>query len=88
MAPLVSANTVNYTEISEKCRQIALHMDWLSRYQDREACSKNLDGLNTYIASNYILVNRLKEANEIIDKSIILTNFAIDIGCYGQADMQ
>ncbi len=73
---------------SESCRQIALKLDWLSRYQDHEACKKNLDGLNVYIASQYILAKKYNNAKTLLINAIYQINFAIDIACYGQDDMK
>ena len=72
----------------ESCRQIALQLNWLSRYQDRADCTANLDGVGVYFASNYILANRISEAKALIDTAIIKTKYAIDISCYGQDDMK
>lgn len=74
-------------QTAENCRQIALKLDWLSRYQDRSACTKNLDGLQTYIASQYILDRRYNEAETILKTVVYRINFAIDTNCYGQDDM-
>ncbi len=73
---------------AENCRQIALKLDWLSRYQDRPACTRNLDGLQTYIASQYILDKRYNEAEAILRTVVYQINFAIDTMCYGQDDMR
>ncbi|HBI21513.1 MAG TPA: hypothetical protein DDY37_02840 [Legionella sp.] len=77
--PLVTAET---------CRQLALKMDWLGRYQDRATCTANLDGLNAYAASQLILVSKMKDAQPLINNAIVHTKYAIDIGCYGQDDMK
>lgn len=78
----------DYSQVAELCRQVALKLDWLGRYQDRIACTNNLDAADTYIASKYILNNQLRDANALLNKVIILTNFSIDIGCYGQEDLK
>lgn len=89
-----AATDVNYSErpdysmVAEECRQVALKLDFLSRYQERLACVTNLDGASVYVASQYILNYQLKEANSLISKSIILTKFAIDIDCHGQEEMR
>lgn len=36
-------------EPANKCREVALEMDWLSRYQDRPACTQNLDGASVFL---------------------------------------
>ena len=74
--------------VVESCRQAALKLNWLSRYQDRADCTANLDGASVYFASNYILASRVSEAKALIDSAIIKTKFAIDINCYGQDDMK
>lgn len=73
---------------AEACRQIALKLDWLSRYQDREACTKNLDGLQVYIASQHILNRKYNDAKTLLITATYQINFAIDINCYGQDDMK
>ena len=75
-------------QTAENCRQIALKLDWLSRYQDRPACTRNLDGLQTYIASQYILDRKYNEAETILKTVVYQINFAIDTNCYGQDDMK
>ncbi len=88
MVPAICmAKPIDPNATAEQCRQLALKIDWLSRYQDRAACIKNLDGLNVYMASRYILNERYNDAKTLINESIIQTNFAIDIGCYGQTDL-
>lgn len=77
----------DYSVISEECRQVALKLDFLSRYQERLACVTNLDGASVYVASQYILNYQLKEANALISKAVILTKFAIDIDCHGHDEM-
>ena len=73
---------------AESCRQIALKLDWLGRYQDRETCTKNLDGLQTYIASQYILNRKYSDAKTLLTTVIYQINFAIDTNCYGQDEMK
>ena len=75
-------------DTAESCRQAALKLDWLARYQDRAVCTENLDGASVYFASNYILASRISEAKALLDRAIIKTKFAIDINCYGQDDMK
>lgn len=82
------AASKDYAETAELCRQSALKLDWLGRYQDRMTCTANMDSTDTYTASKYILNNQLKEASTLIAKVIILTNFTIDIGCYGQDELK
>lgn len=77
----------DYTVAAEECRQVALKLDFLSRYQERLACVNNLDGASVYVASQYILNYQLKEANSLIAKAVILTKYAIDIDCYGHDEM-
>jgi hypothetical protein len=71
---------------AENCRQLALKLDWLSRYQDRPACTKSLDGLQAYIASRYIAERRYNDAEMILRTVVYQINFAIDTNCYGQED--
>lgn len=73
---------------AESCRQIALKLSWLSRYQDRWECTANLDGSGVYFASNYITANRINDAKYLLDNAIIKTKYAIDINCYGQDEMK
>lgn len=73
---------------AETCRQLSLKLDWLSRYQDRPSCTKNLDGLQAYIASQYILERRYNDAEVILRTVVYQINFAIDTNCYGQDDMK
>ena len=74
--------------LGEQCRQLALKLDLLSRYQDRALCRTILDGEKVYTASQYILSSRGASAKGLLDTAIIQTKFAIDIGCYGQSDMK
>ncbi len=74
--------------VGEQCRKQAIILDSLSRYQDRALCSTNLDGGKVYFASQYILANRNADAKALLDVVMIQIKFAIDIGCYGQADMK
>lgn len=74
--------------IAGECRQLALKVDLVSRYQERPQCSKYLDGEQIYFASKFILINRISEAMGWIDRAIIQTSFAIDVKCYGINDMQ
>lgn len=76
------------TATAESCRQIALKLDWLGRYQDRESCTKNLDGLQIYIASQYILAKKYTDAKNLLLSATYQINFAIDTSCYGQEDMK
>jgi hypothetical protein len=75
-------------QTAETCRQLAIKLDWLGRYQDRAACTANLDGSIVYFASNYILENQLAEAKISLNTAIVKTKYAADIGCYGQKDIQ
>ena len=63
-------------------------MDWLSRYQDYGMCTKNLDGVNVYIASQYIRNKKYTDAKTLLTTAAYQVNFAIDINCYGQDDMK
>lgn len=74
--------------IAEECRQLALKIDWLGRYQDREACTRNLDGLSVYMASQYILEKKNSDAKSLLTRALYQINFAIDINCYGQDEMK
>lgn len=82
------SDKVDYSMLAEECRQVALKLDYLSRYQERLACGTNLDGASVYVASQYIQNYQLREASSLISKAIILTKFAIDIDCHGQDDMR
>lgn len=73
---------------SETCRQLAIKIDWLGRYQDRATCIANLNGLDTFSASQLILAKNMKEAQPLLNDAILHTKYAIDIGCYGQDDMK
>lgn len=83
-----SQNYKNNLDIAKQCKQTALKLDWLGRYQDRVTCTTNLDGASVYVASQYILDNQWKIAGELIYQSIVLTNYAIDIGCNGQNELK
>lgn len=74
--------------ISKTCRELALKIDWLGRYQDRPACTKNLDGTSVYFAGYYLENDRKKDAQNLLEEAKIRINFAIEIGCYGQDDMK
>lgn len=73
---------------AETCRQIALKLDWLGRYQDRDACTNNLDGLQVYIASQYILNKEYTDAKSLLTTATYQISFAIDTHCYGQEEMK
>lgn len=74
--------------ISKTCRELALKIDWLGRYQDRPACTKNLDGTPVYFAGYYLENDRKEDAQKLLEEAKIRINFAIEIGCYGQDDMK
>lgn len=76
--------------IAETCRQAAMQLDWLSQNQHRKTCSDNLDldSLNVYYASKYILANQLNDAKRVLNAAIIQTTYLIDVGCDGQPSMQ
>ncbi len=80
-------NGVDNSLMAENCRRMALQLDNLSRMQDRPSCQTNLDGASLYVASRYIFEGQLKEAYRIISKSLILTQFSIDIECYGKSNL-
>lgn len=86
-APVLSAPK-DPAASAESCRQIAVKLDWLSRYQDRPACTKNLDGLQAYIACQHILNKRYNDAEEILTIVLYQINFSIETQCYGQDDMK
>ena len=71
--------------LGERCRQQALALDSVSRYQDRTLCTTILYAGEVYFASQYILASQNASAKPLIAKAIIQIKFAIDIGCYGQA---
>jgi hypothetical protein len=73
---------------AEMCRQVAIKMDWLSRYQDYPTCTRNLDGLNVYIASRYISNQQYAEAKTLLTTASYQVNFALNIHCYGQEDIK
>jgi hypothetical protein len=74
--------------IPSTCRQLALKIDWLGRYQDRPACTKNLDGTSVYFAGYYLENDRKEDAQKLLEEATVKINFAIEIGCYGQDDMK
>ena len=71
--------------LGEQCRQKALTLDSVSRYQDRALCSTILNAEGVYFASQYILASSNATAKPLIANAILQIKFAIDIGCYGQA---
>ena len=77
-------------EASETCRQAAVQLNWLAQTQSRKDCTNNLsdDALNVYYSSKYILDNQLTQAQKVLSSAIIQTNYTIDIGCNGQANIQ
>ena len=74
--------------VAENCRQAALKIDFLGRYQDRTVCTQNLDGSQMYFASKYVLAGRYADATSLVSRAIIQTGFAVDILCYGQDDLK
>lgn len=88
VATSYAAGPVDVAVLGEQCRQVAVKMDTLSRYQDRPTCSTYLNGLNVYFASQFIIAKQLAEAKPLIETAITQIKFAIDIGCYGQNDMK
>ena len=73
--------------LAEQCRKLSLQLYELSSHQSRPICEFNLDGLNVYFASNYILLDRVQKAKEVITSAIIQVKFALDIGCDGSANI-
>lgn len=74
--------------LGEQCRQKAVKMDLLSRYQDRALCTNLLNGQDVYFASQYIIANRGTDAKNLLAPAIIRVKYATDIGCYGQGDLK
>ena len=85
--PLKEASCDN-DELANKCRELALKIDWLSRYQDRPACTQNLDGTPIYFAGHHLDKNNTLMAEELLEETMVKLNFAFAIGCYGQNDIK
>lgn len=78
------------SELGDKCRELALKVDWLGRYQDRPACTQSLDGSPVYFAGYYLDKDKKskEQAIKLLEETMVKINFAIDVGCYGQDDMK
>jgi hypothetical protein len=87
-APPPKGSKPDVNAVAESCRQAALTIDSLGRYQDRPMCTQNMDGGQAYKASKYTQMNRFVEAQALVTQSIIQISFAIDIGCYGQNELK
>lgn len=79
---------IDYDTLADRCRTLSLQLDTLARTQDRETCASNLDGLNVYFAGNYISLRWTNKAAEVLTSAIFQVEFAYDIGCYYQDQIQ
>jgi|GEM_PF-1907356 len=84
----IQNNNCDDNELANKCRELALKIDWLSRYQDRPACTQNLDGVPLYFAAYHLDKKNKSKAEELLEEAMVKLNFAFAIGCYGQNDMK
>jgi hypothetical protein len=76
------------TELANKCRELALKIDWLSRYQDRPTCTQNLDGTPIYFAGHYLDKKNKLKAEELLEEALVKLSFSFEVGCYGQNDIK
>lgn len=74
--------------LANESRELALKLDALSKTQDRTVCSIDTDGLMVYTAGAYILQHRILESKYLLDRAVIRGRYTIDIGCYGQDEME
>ncbi len=81
-------DSIDYDKLAEQCRSLSLQLDTLAQTQDRKTCSANLDGLNVYFASNYILLRWTNKATEVLTSAIFQVEFAHDTGCYYEDEIQ
>jgi hypothetical protein len=73
---------------ADECRRLSLKLDWLGRYQDRAVCTQSLEGAEAYLAGHYIETGEDKEAYKLLEHTMVLVQYAIDLNCYGKADME
>jgi len=76
------------TELANKCRELALKIDWLSRYQDRPTCTQNLDGTPIYFSGHYLDKKNKLKAEELLEEALVKLSFSFEVGCYGQNDIK
>lgn len=88
MISSMECNHCNDSELADKCRELALKIDWLSRYQDRPACTQNLDGASVYFAGHHLDKQNKAKTEEMLEEAMVKLNFAFEIGCYGQNDIK
>jgi hypothetical protein len=75
-------------ELANKCRELALKIDWLSRYQDRPTCTQNLDGTSVFFAGHYLDKKNKLKAEELLEEALVKLSFSFEVGCYGQNDIK
>lgn len=78
----------NKKGLAARCKELALKIDWLGRYQDRPACTQALDGTVAYFAAHHLEGKEIRQAKALLEEAIVKLNYAIDINCYGQDDMK
>ncbi|MDF1684906.1 MAG: hypothetical protein P1U36_09680 [Legionellaceae bacterium] len=83
-----SNNDSDNAELANKCRELALKIDWLSRYQDRPTCTQNLDGTPIYFAGHYLDKTNKIKAEELLEEALVRLSFSFEVGCYGQDDIK
>jgi len=84
----MNAYAATNAELADKCRELALKIDWLSRYQDRPTCTQNLDGTSVYFAGHYLDKTNKIKAKELLEEALVKLNFSFEVGCYGQNDIK
>lgn len=84
----MNAYAATNAELADKCRELALKIDWLSRYQDRPTCTQNLDGTSVYFAGHYLDKTNKIKAQELLEEALVKLNFSFEVGCYGQNDIK
>ncbi|MDF1826888.1 MAG: hypothetical protein P1U39_01245 [Legionellaceae bacterium] len=75
-------------ELANKCRELALKIDWLSRYQDRPTCEKNLDGASVFFAGHYLDKKNKLKTEELLEEALVKLGFSFEVGCYGQNEIK
>gem|GEM_PF-1714662 len=73
---------------ADECRRLSLKLDWLGRYQDRAVCTQSLEGAEVYLAGHYIETGQDKDAYKLLEHTMVLVQYAVDLGCYGKDDME
>jgi len=73
---------------ADECRRLSLKLDWLGRYQDRAVCTQSLEGAEAYLAGHYIETGEDKEAYKLLEHTMVLVQYAVDLNCYGKTDME